>query len=538
MRNPLKSNDKNAQIFPLQSGLFICKRLHTGRSSFFGATNFMKRLMVMAWAFGVGLLGVSEAGALTNPGFENGFAGWELVGQGWRTNGGADAYSGSWGAVNDILAGDADNWRIIHQRLDVLPGNLYSGGAYIRSVSVDNSMGYFELQFFNAAGSMIHQVQSAAVTNNQPFSFMGLNNVMAPAGAATVSVRGIVHTPIPPSNPPDFLIFDDFSFQDVTPPHSQLDNWGFEYDFSGWLLFGQGWNIGTGAYAYANLKGAYNIVNTNDTDTWRGAYQNIAVTSGLEYAAGIYIRTLNLESSQSFLEIQWYNSSGGLISQTSTPAIATDQGYALASLHSITSPPGAVTASVRAIVHMLSVPTQSPDYHVFDEAYFLRPVDLRISVSATTNYVEAYQSITYMVTVSNRSPSMSGAYTVRLGLPTELAVTNATVPYSVSGTNVTWHRFGLLGGSATTLLAHAHQPQFTGSTQQFARVISVNVTSDIGDPRPENNGNSITTITVGIPLLSALVRIILIAVLGWILAKRSRIAAAIRARTAPIHEHA
>ena len=150
---------------------------------------------------------------LTNPGFEtNALTGWITFGQGWRTGSGADAYSGSVGAVDDILTSDVDEWRGLYQFVPVIPDNLYSGGVWIRAVSVGTSESFFELQFLDTSGSVLSQYQSAHVTADQGFTFMDIGTVLAPAGAVTASVRAVVNRPSAPADS-DFHIFDDFTNQ-------------------------------------------------------------------------------------------------------------------------------------------------------------------------------------------------------------------------------------------------------------------------------------------------------------------------------------
>lgn len=457
-------------------------------------------MLAAAW---IGMSTTSRA-LLLNPGFENGFDNWSTFGQGWRTSGGGDAHSGSLGMVNDVLTSDSDTFRGIFQNVPVIPDSLYSGGAYIRTVSVGTSESWIEIQFLDTSGNVIVQHQSAHVTADQGFTFMGIGTVLAPAGAVTASVRGIVYMPSSPADS-DFHIFDDFVFTDETPVHPVLNNWGFETgNFSGWSTFGQGWRTSTGADAFTFTYGAVNDVLTTDVDEWRGVFQNIPVREGLTYAAGVYIRAVGVESSESWLELQWLDGSGGVISQQSTPAITADQPFLLSSLHNLIAPAGAVTASVRGIVHMISAPVDGPDFHIFDEFYFLKPVDLTISITSSTNIVEANQQITYYLLVSNRSASMSGSYFVTNNFTTNLLFVTASDNGINSGSTVTWSMFGLLGGATTTLTVIATQPNYTGSTQEFSHVVSASVSSGIGDPIPANNDSTTQTITVGIPMMTLL----------------------------------
>jgi hypothetical protein len=261
---------------------------------------------------------------------------------------------------------------------------------------------------------------------------------------------------------------------------------------------------------------------TTDGDAWRGIYQNVAVTEGLTYAAGTYIRAVGVETSSSWLEVQWLDSSGGVLSQHATTAITADQPFLLSSLHDIVAPAGAVTASVRGVVHMPSAPAVDADFHNFEEFYFLRPVDLSITLTASTNVVGADQLITYTLMISNRSASMSGSYFITNDLTTNLTFVSATDGGVASGTMISWALFGLPGGMTTNVSVTATQPYFTGSTQEFSHAVSAAVSSGIGDPVPGNNTAGLNTITVGVPLLTLMGLCVLAAVIAAVSYRRHR----------------
>ena len=213
-----------------------------------------------SWICLVALLAAMPAVAqqLANSGFEDNLNNWSTFGQGWRTGGGGDAHSGSLGAVNDVQTSDSDTYRGLFQNVPVIPDNLYSGGAYIRAVNVDNSESWFELQFLDSSGSVIVQHQSTHVATDQGFTFMDIDPVLAPAGAVTASVRAIVYMPSAVGGT-DYHIFDDVEFTNVTPVHSISQKRGFETgDIADWSTLGQEWSIGTGAdtYSHAVLRSA------------------------------------------------------------------------------------------------------------------------------------------------------------------------------------------------------------------------------------------------------------------------------------------
>jgi hypothetical protein len=148
--------------------------------------------------------------------------------------------------------------------------------------------------------------------------------------------------------------------------YPDLINSGFEMgNFTGWSLFGQGWRISGGADAYAGSYGVVNDVQGSDVDEWRGIFQEIPITPNDEYVFSVYIRAVNVESSASWLEVRWLDTSGGIIQQLQSPSVTADQPFTLAQI-TATAPANAATASVRGIVRMISPPSENTDFHIFD----------------------------------------------------------------------------------------------------------------------------------------------------------------------------
>jgi len=155
---------------------------------------------------------VAFSDLIINPGFESGdFSDWGTFGQNWRIGSGGDANSGTFGAVNDVTPADGDEWRGIFQNVAVVEGQTYTAGVFIRAVNVESSSSWFELQWLDTESAVISQLQSSHVTSDQAFTFMSVNDVVAPIGAVTASLRAIVHMSSAPAEGTDFHIFDDFS---------------------------------------------------------------------------------------------------------------------------------------------------------------------------------------------------------------------------------------------------------------------------------------------------------------------------------------
>jgi len=68
-------------------------------------------------SFLVAALPAQASNLLVNPGLENADSqGWSYWGLGWRLGSGADARSGSWGLVDDVLTTDGagESWRAFY----------------------------------------------------------------------------------------------------------------------------------------------------------------------------------------------------------------------------------------------------------------------------------------------------------------------------------------------------------------------------------------------------------------------------------------
>lgn len=150
-----------------------------------------------------------------------------------------------------------------------------------------------------------------------------------------------------------------------------LTNPDFESgDLTGWATFGQGWRTGSGGDAHGGTWGVVCDVLSTDGDEWRGLLQAVPVSEGQLYEYLAYQRIVIPESSESWLELQWLNDVGGVISQTQTVHLSAEQSYTLTGFEPLMAPGGAVTASVRAIVHMTSAPAVNGDFHTFDDFSF------------------------------------------------------------------------------------------------------------------------------------------------------------------------
>ena len=150
-----------------------------------------------------------------------------------------------------------------------------------------------------------------------------------------------------------------------------LTNPGFETgDLTGWEQ--SGWYTGTGADANSGTYGgAYAVPSGSPAGDYYVMLQYVPVTAGETYEASMWNRTVIFNTSKSFLEVVFHDSSGGWIGQTGTTPVSTTTAYTEYSLDALVAPAGAVTASIRAVVHTTgSAATTDNAWHTFDDFNF------------------------------------------------------------------------------------------------------------------------------------------------------------------------
>ncbi|NLG35179.1 MAG: hypothetical protein GX548_07485 [Lentisphaerae bacterium] len=177
--------------------------------------NRLRRILSLAAGLALAT-SAAYANLLHNPGFENGdLAGWETFGLGWRLGTGDDAYMGTHGLVCDILPEhEHENWRGVFQNVPVTAGQVYTADVEIRTVNIHGSSSWLELQWIDADGFILDQMQTLWVTIDQPFATARFEQVIAPPGAVTASIRGVIFMETAPSEgSPEFHVFDNFRFE-------------------------------------------------------------------------------------------------------------------------------------------------------------------------------------------------------------------------------------------------------------------------------------------------------------------------------------
>jgi len=163
----------------------------------------------------LGLHGTASAARLRNKGFESRDASeWMVVGEGWRTSAySKDSYRGIYGQVNDVWTNAMDKFRVISQKLKAKPGKTYKASVWLRTVCIESSESFLEIQFMDKGQQVLTQFQSAHVTNDQNFVLMSIEKMKAPANTKWVSIRGVVCVLATPTANIDYHIFDNFDFR-------------------------------------------------------------------------------------------------------------------------------------------------------------------------------------------------------------------------------------------------------------------------------------------------------------------------------------
>ena len=121
----------------------------------------------------------------------------------------------------------------------------------------------------------------------------------------------------------------------------------------------------------APAAGAYAVPSGSPAGDYYVALQYVPVTAGQTYEASMWNRTVIFNTSESFMEVVFHDSSGGWVGQTATTPVTLTTAYTEYSLDALLAPAGAVTASVRAVVHTTgSSATTDNAWHTFDDFNF------------------------------------------------------------------------------------------------------------------------------------------------------------------------
>lgn len=149
-----------------------------------------------------------------------------------------------------------------------------------------------------------------------------------------------------------------------------LTNPGLETgtDMTGWQQ--SGWYIGNGADAHSGSNGAaYYVPADRASGDYYVAAQYTPVTEGYTCDASMWLRTVSFNQSEAFMELVFHDSSGGWVGQYSTPVTTGVTAYTQYTLSGLIAPAGAVTASVRAVIHTTAL-TSDNAWYTFDDFSF------------------------------------------------------------------------------------------------------------------------------------------------------------------------
>ena len=159
----------------------------------------------------------ASAARLQNEGFESGdFINWQCDGEGWRVSSyGRDSLRGIYGAVNDVWTNGSSEYRVVHQKIKVSSGKMYRATVWVRTVCVEGTEAFLEVQFMDRGGAVLKQLQSPRVARDQEYRLLVLDKMVAPEGTETVSVRGVAHLVTQPVKDTDYVVFDNFDLRQV-----------------------------------------------------------------------------------------------------------------------------------------------------------------------------------------------------------------------------------------------------------------------------------------------------------------------------------
>ena len=178
----------------------------------------MKRWAVIAAFFA--LVACAPAAKVKNGGFETGnWQDWQCDGEGWRmSNYGRDSRRGIYGAVNDVWTNASSEFRVLHQEIKAIPGRTYKASVELRTVCLEGSESFLEIQFLDKHGAVLKQFQTAHVKKDQEFTLMSINGMVAPEGTDRVSIRGVAVLLTLPVQNMDYHVFDNFDFRPDSGP--------------------------------------------------------------------------------------------------------------------------------------------------------------------------------------------------------------------------------------------------------------------------------------------------------------------------------
>ena len=151
-----------------------------------------------------------------------------------------------------------------------------------------------------------------------------------------------------------------------------LTNASFESGMAEWETFGSGWRTSgsaseTDSDAHSGILGLVNDVNENDKDEWRGVSQGVEAKHGMLYSASAWVRTLNVKDAECFLEFQFADKDGKIISFQQSNPVSVDQPFTQLAIEAVEAPKLTRTLLIRGVVHVMKTPDAETDFFIFDD---------------------------------------------------------------------------------------------------------------------------------------------------------------------------
>lgn len=179
-------------------------------------------------------------------------------------------------------------------------------------------------------------------------------------------LAGVMNAQTPPAKAPA-------DKPEMEPQDNLLANPGFEADeLAQWLTFGDHWRLSSSDDAHAKSKsGLVNDVLPEVGEGWRGVFQEVPVDVKTTYFASVFVRLVNVQASESFLEVQFLDADGKVLSQFQSQHLTENQPFSRLKLVALVPPKGAVKAGVRAVIYTPNeAKRENTDFHIFDDFVF------------------------------------------------------------------------------------------------------------------------------------------------------------------------
>ncbi len=158
-----------------------------------------------------------------------------------------------------------------------------------------------------------------------------------------------------------------------TAQADRLKNGGFESgDLSSWPSSGEGWRCSSWHKdSSRGIYGAVNDVFTNAADEFRVIHQEIRASPGKAYQAGVWLRVVCHEpGTEAFLEVQFMDKGNAVLQQFQSAHVTDNQEFQMTAIDRMIAPDNTDHVSVRGVVHLMTQPTRTTTFFIFDNFDF------------------------------------------------------------------------------------------------------------------------------------------------------------------------